>query len=300
MRPSRSDRLGAWLLSAVVAAVCGLAVLDCKGGAVCGDGKKEDPEQCDNGLQNGVSGNNCSADCNLVGISRALLRVAVTRLKDETPAYPGATCKDLGAAKVHLVVTGPDAKDEQYDCQSSLPAYDGITPGLYQVSATLMDDKGAAITNPIKSAMVDVKVGPETSISLNFKQGDFLKSYTGRLDFLPAWGAIGKACSDPTPPLNMESLKLTKPGSATPVAGMTNTGHKLDGTPGPCFVKDATFQYQRVDALEWGHYDLYLTGISGAMPWYCKKFDVFVGPSTANPTFDLVVDPASTDGGACP
>ncbi len=132
----------AWLLSAVLIAAGGVALLDCKGSAVCGDGNREEPEQCDNGLSNGAVGNNCSADCTLVGISRALLRVTVYRLRDEAPGYPGATCKDLGAAKVRLVVSGPDAKDEQYDCQSSLPAYDGITPGMYQVSATLLDDKG--------------------------------------------------------------------------------------------------------------------------------------------------------------
>jgi hypothetical protein len=290
----------AWLLSAVLIAAGGVALLDCKGSAVCGDGKREEPEQCDNGLSNGAVGNNCSADCTLVGISRALLRVTVYRLRDEAPGYPGATCKDLGAAKVRLVVSGPDAKDEQYDCQSSLPAYDGITPGMYQVSATLLDDKGMPITKEIKSSMVDVKIGPETSLSLNFKPADFLKTYTGRLDFLPQWGAVGKACADAQPPLNMMTLKITKPGSATPIPGMANNGLKLDGSAGPCFVKDATYQYLRVDAIEWGHYDVYLNGLTGSNIHYCEKFDVFVGPSNANPTFDLVVDPASTDGGACP
>jgi hypothetical protein len=83
---------------------------------------------------------------------------------------------------------------------------------------------------------------------------------------------------------------------------MTSAGHRLDGTLSDCFSESVMTPFESVPALTWGHYNLTLTGkLSGGALAYCKTFDVFVGPGVANPTYELIVDPANNDAGvACP
>jgi cysteine-rich repeat protein len=293
-----------WLLSSVAVLALGIFAMQCGSPAVCGDGKKEGDEECDNGLDNGTMGNGCSGACKLVAITRTQLRVRVSRLKDEVPGYGGATCSDLMAAKTRIALAGPSSMSVDWPCTKVEDLYENIPAGTYQVTATMLDASDTPITMPVKSMMIDVQVRPtETSVTINFKPGDFIKNYIGRYDFNTNWGATNKGCNDVTPQVVTQALWMARPGMTTPIAGMTVSGLKLDGTQGPCFVKGGGASYQSIDNLDWGHYDLVVTGRSPGSPGdaWCKKFDIFVGPGTSNPTFELVVDPASTDGGvACP
>ena len=303
------DRVYAYALSAVLLVGVGAAVLECGSSAsVCGNGVKEDDEQCDNGMANGSAGNSCTTECTVMGIPHASLQVFYSRLRPTVGAYPNfpsPTCKDLGVSEskaAHVVLDGPTPKDETWPCNMISAAYDTVEPGTYQATVTLLDDAGKPVTNPVKSMMVDVKIGGAASnLMVTFTEADYVRTdYKGNFDFRLAWGQAGKACADVG--LTKEALTMTRPGSTTPVASMTMSGSKLDGTASPCFVKPSpTVDYEEVASLPWGHYDLYVNGTMGSGPaLFCQKFDVFVGIGVATPTFDLVVSPASTDGGACP
>ena len=205
--------------------------------------------------------------------------------------------------KAHLVLTGPTPADLMIPSSSTSMPFDPVMPGTYQAEITLLDVSGAPVTKAVKSTMVDVQIGNQTTITVAFLADDYLNSYTGNFDFLLSWGAAGKACAAVTPAVTMETLTLVKMGSATPVAAMTNTMHKLDGTPAGCFTMTGAMQYEEVAALPWGYYDLTVTGKAAGAVAYCKKFKVFTGPGVANPTFSLVVDNVNGfDGGAsaCP
>jgi cysteine-rich repeat protein len=290
-----------------------LTVVQC-GGAVCGNNAVEGNEQCDKGSMNGQAGSGCSTECKLVGIPMASLQVAWNRLKIDVasfPSYPTPTCLDLGIDKVHVVLAGPTPKDEMIDCQTkSQQLYSAIQPGTYQATVTFLDKNGAALTKDVKSAQADVQISPSpVNLILDFTTDDYLKQdYTGRLYLEPSWGTMGTFCAAAVPAVVAMGVKLTPRGSTTPVPGMTNTLHKLDGTfspPDSCVTPMPSAQPPvtlYADALPWGYYDVVLTGIAGGLTAYCQKFDVFVAPSAsnANAPFKLTVGPAPVDGGACP
>jgi hypothetical protein len=303
----KKDRLYAYALSAVLLVGIGAAVIECSGGNLCGNGVKDDGEDCDHGANNGAQGDTCSAACKSVaGPPHASIQVFYQRLKvdvgDAYPNYPAPSCKDLGVMNAHLVLTGPSPADVMLPCSTTSMQWDPVTPGTYQAAITLLDANGKAVTKTAMSTMVDVQVGNQTNINVAFVVGDFLNSYTGNFDFVAQWGAANKKCADVTPNVIMETLKLVPQGQTIPVPSMTTTNHKLDGTPGSCFTP-GTPAYEEAAGLPWGYYDFTITGqVAGGVTAYCKKFTVFTGPGVANPTYDLVVDDLSAvDGGApCP
>lgn len=299
------DRLYTYALSVVLLVGLGAAVLECSGGGgpVCGNGIKEEDEQCDNGPQNGAAGNGCSDVCVLTSTARASINLNYNRLKVSPaamPNYPAPTCKELGVDKTEIVVDGPSAQSETIACGSG-KIYD-VQPGTYTVTVTLLDAAGNPVTKPVTSVMTDVPISAsQTNIMVDFVPGDYLRQdYKGTLAFVPQWGEKDKLCTDVVPAVAQQTVTLTPRGSTTPVTAMTASGKRLDGTAGACFMKTGTASYERVDQLGWGYYDLTLTGIAGGSTAYCQKFDVFVGPGVATPTYELIAGAASTDGGACP
>ena len=89
----KRDRLYSFALSAVLLLGIGAAVVECTGGAVCGNGTKEDGEDCDHGATNGAAGDTCSAACKSIAAPpHASIQVFYTRLKvdvgDSYPNYP--------------------------------------------------------------------------------------------------------------------------------------------------------------------------------------------------------------------
>jgi hypothetical protein len=298
------DRFYSYALSVVLLVGLGAAVLECSGGGpVCGNSIKEDGEDCDNGPQNGAVMGGCSDACKLTSTARASINLNYNRLK-VTPAampnYPSPTCKELGVDKVEIVIEGPSAQSETMPCGSG-KIYD-VQPGMYAVKVTLLDAAGNPVTKPITSKMTDVPLAASpTNIMVEFIPEDYLRQdYKGTLAFVPHWGMMDKTCTDVTPAVAQQSLKLTPRGSTTPVTHTTVSGKPLDGTNAACFMKTGTMSYERIDLLPWGYYDLSVTGMAGGVMAYCQKFDVFVGPGVATPTYELVAPAASTDGGACP
>jgi len=297
------NRAVPFALSAVLLGGVGVALMECgDSGAVCGNGIVEKGEQCDNGAANGTPGNPCSATCQLQGVPRAQLQVTYERLRVMTtayPSFPAPTCNDLGVAKAHLVLTGPEPKDVSMECGTNF-MFDPITPGTYQATLTLVDMNGAALTKPVKSMMVSTDIGQAPVIDIIFDVPDYLNSYKGNFDFVPWWGTKNTACAAAAGgAVTQQTLKMTLPGSSTPVAMMTMSGEALDGSPKSCFT-GTTSMPDRVAMMPWGHYDVTVTGLVGSTLTWCKKFDIFVGVGVATPTYDLVVDPLSVGDGGMP
>jgi hypothetical protein len=293
------DKLWMYALSALMLVGVGAAVLECSSG-VCGDGMKNGDEQCDKGPDNGVAGSGCSLDCKLMGIPRAQVQVSFELLRSEAPGFGGSTCKDLGADKWTLHLEGPTTDDKTLPCLQPSELYGAVMPGTYQATITLLDVNGAPVSKPVMTAMMDVQLDQMITLNYDFKQGDFLKQdYTGALYFNTYWGGQNVSCAAASPAVTNQALKMVRHSDGMTVPGMTVGGLKLDGTYGAC-VSIAAPQ-QVMGMLPWGHYDLSVYGQDASTAVsYCKQFDIFVGVGTATGIYGLVVDPASTDGGACP
>jgi hypothetical protein len=291
-------------VSAALLLAVGVVAWECGGSghcnSICGNGVKECSEQCDNGPANGSANNACSASCTLQNIATTQLSVSYERLHVDVASYPGfpaPTPLDLGLATAHVVLDGPSPIDEMWKASDTNKMYSGssLMPGTYSATITLLDAMNNPITMTKKSMMVDVAVGTPAVITISFTTDDYLKTYNGNFDFTLHWGSTTGRCATG----DKQTIIMTRPLHTTPVAMMTNDGEALDGTRVACFMPSTSTQYQEVMMMPWGHYDMTVTS-SGLMPAYCTKFDVFVGVGVATPTYDLVVKPASTDGGACP
>jgi cysteine-rich repeat protein len=303
------NRLFASLAGVVVVGGLAFGLMQCSN-AECGNGVKEGSEQCDNGAQNGAMGSGCSAMCTLVSIPRATVELDVQLLMLEAPRYVNASVNDLGVGTLHVVLSGPEGKDETWMSTKLSSQWIGVPAGDYQATVTLFDAAGAALTNPVTSMMGHVDIPGMLVLKVNFHQADFIKQdYKGTLYVSPNWGALNGTCTGASPVVDQESIELRKM-DGTPVPGFTMIGipamndHNLDGTYGTCFDKaQVPLQlFEKVPNLTWGHYQVILRGKQNAGPVsYCQKFDdLFVGPGIQNPTYELIVNAADADMGPCP
>jgi|GEM_PF-2895866 len=297
---SRSVRILVASSGLVAVLGVGLFLLQCSS-AVCGNGIKEDSEQCDNGVKNGTTGNNCSASCQSISIPRATLQISYSRLNvtsDGITSYPAPTCNDLGIANAQIVVAGPQPDTKLVPCSQTSTTYDPIMPGMYQATITLLDSAGVALTKPKTSMMTDVQIGAPVVISMDFAEADYLKPYTGTLYLVPSWGPTNLQCAPAK--VTKEGLLLVKSGTATPATGMTVLGRKLDGTLDTCFTPSSSTTFERIDNLPWGAYDLTILGYQGSDLSNCGRFHIFVGIGVATPTLKLSSNVNDPDAGSCP
>ena len=294
--------LEAWIVGMSIAA-CAVILLAHCGGSSCGNGKKESGEACDKGMLNGVENSGCSTSCQIAPLNLAGLEIFVSRLQMESKGYTGALCSDLKAATEHVVLEGPSLSDgftQDWNCssQNSLNFAD-VTPGDYKLTITLLDTAGAPLTTPVTATATAAK-GTQANLSVNFKQKDFLRQdYTGTLYFQPSWGGDSTGCTMAMPEkVTGFGVTLTD-SSGMVVVGMSTGKRKLDGTSAACFVPGSNGTAEGVPNLPWGHYTIAFTGYVGVDVSYCQSFDVFNGPSVANPTFALTVASHDVDAGAC-
>ncbi len=294
------DRFDAWLIATSAIGCAAIALAHCNSSAVCGNSVVEDGEFCDKGMLNGVENSGCSATCQIAALNVAAAQIFITHLHAEAVGYEGASCSDLGAVQQHVVLSGPKALDEVWECTKTSSLMNDVPPGDYQVTVTLLDAGGAPLTKPVTSPMATAEKGKMVNLTVNFALADFLKQdYRGTLFFAPGWGAAGASCSTASPVVTGYGVTVREHDGAI-VAGTSTGNRALDGTSGACFVPGPNGTAEAVAGLPWGHYDLTFSGWAGASLAYCKTFDVFNGPSASNPTYTLVVPAADADAGACP
>jgi hypothetical protein len=292
------------------------------GGARCGDGHLDPGEQCDEGAQNGQPGVACSASCQKISVPVVQLEVQWSPLLSHTgvDGFGGAHCEDVGAVFAHVVVTGPTRIDEMIPCvgiasrtfAADCPEADGgmgmvscgqhLAEGSYQATVTLVRADGSAVTRAVSGDMVAAIAGPVTQLPVDFEMADFLQSYTGSLELRLSWGADGNSCSQATPPVVMEALRLSRMGMAVTgkhaIASDGTVGNALDGTPGTCYVPTTTRFTEEAKDLDWGPYQLTIEGFAAgtATAAYCATQAIFIGPGTNNQIWTLTV-PSVAQGG---
>lgn len=258
------------------------------GGSVCGNGKVESGEQCDDG--NMRDDDACTNSCMQHDTLDA--QVKWTLLGQEAPGF-SETCGGVGASKIHLVIAGPMPFDQTVDCSSSQYIFKALTPGDYTVTGTLLDIMDMPVTKGMSTTGFTIS-GADVNVTLNFGFDDFVSSYFGNYFYRIKWGGA-VTCADGVPPVVMTKFRLERGGQ--PIKNMDGT-ITVDGvTPTPCH--DFTEQFaESVNTLPWGPATAIITGLDGnGVPQFKGTFPTFVGAGVSNPIIEFDVNSLAPDAG---
>jgi cysteine-rich repeat protein len=253
-------------------------------GAVCGNGKIEDGEQCDDG--NTADGDGCSSTCRYVPTIDTY--VAWRLLAGEWPDH-GESCGDVGASHILLELTGPRPFSQRIDCGFYQYKLLALPPGAYVAKGTLYDGQ----TPITRTATKELTAGDvQQTVTLDFAFADFLRSYAGTFFFKVKWGGADTCAAAG---LTQQRLRLTRGGAALGTA--TELGDALDGSASPC--RDAAAPRAQVAAgLVWGPAMLEVTGEDGdGVERYRGAFDVLVGADISNEPWVVDVPSLGVDAG---
>jgi cysteine-rich repeat protein len=124
---------------AAVAAVVG-SCSDDGHTVVCGDGKAEPPEQCDDGNTNELDG------CRLC--IAYIPPKNVVKWDFNAMAAPGFSsdgCIDVGASTVRVALTGPTAASRDASCSLRQVSFEELPAGTSTAAVTPLDSAGAAL-----------------------------------------------------------------------------------------------------------------------------------------------------------
>jgi cysteine-rich repeat protein len=267
---------------ACCAVLLGMASAGCGSSAVCGDGKVEGSEQCDDG--NTVGGDGCSATCRVEATVDTFVHWQF--LVGEFDGFDGETCLGVGAATVTLMITGPKTVTQTTDCSLAQIKLSSLPAGVYTVNAVALDAGGASLTMGLASETFTV--GNQTQdVYVTFRFDDFTRAYTGTFYFSVRFG--GAACAGAVVPVARERVAMVRGGA--PLSGATVDGIPIDGSlAGACPAETASAQ--SVNDLPWGPATITITGedTEGTV-LYQGTFGTFVGAGASNGTaaFDLTL-----------
>jgi len=292
---------------------------------VCGNGKTEPGEDCDNGSLNGQPGNGCSATCTFVNIMNTAIEVRWTINAMAAPMFDSESCFTLATPAgqgyqvyTSLMLSGPAPMSGEFKCSDGSRVFidqpSGPLPaGTYMVTARLLERNGAMQSMDLTqnvTTMVTVADKQQAGTTVNFSWDKFTQSYTGNLFFQTAsWqqpgdadagtgGLVVMGCASAN--VNKVRFWLRRGGSLVPGV-RTTSGVMLDGngiydchTPtGP------TDNYYTVQDLPWGLYELVVGGyLTPGQLTYCSASQVFVGAGSTNPTYRLTTQ--ATSAPSCP
>jgi cysteine-rich repeat protein len=265
-----------------------LALAGC-GGAVCGNGKLEAGEQCDDG--NLVDGDGCSSTCKYEPSVDTYIHW--TFVATEFLPFDGESCDDVQAVKVGLTIAGPKPSTQVIDCGMYSIKLSRLPAGSYTVSAVATDASGAALTSGLATASF-VVADQTQNVYVDFPFADFMRSYTGDYFFRVSWAGQNH-CAAASPPVMKERLLMVRDG--VPLMGETTDQTPIDGSKaGPC--RDAGGGSQVVKGLDWGPAEITVTGedaVGHAL--YSKTFATYVGAGPSNPAALLDVPSLAPDAG---
>jgi cysteine-rich repeat protein len=310
----------------VLAALAGCGGSSSK--SVCGNGKVEPGEDCDNGPQNGQPGNGCSADCTFVDIHNTSLQVTWKINYQAAPGFTDEPCFTVtdqgyqGYARVTL--SGPVNYTDEYKCDDVSHTYidqpsKPIPAGMYMVTVRLIEhalppatdtmDLTSDVSTPMAVPVASMMMA---NVQLNFTYDKFLnQNRMGNLFFettgwrqpgdpdggTDAGGPVLMGCSA----ANVIKVRFHLMRMGQPVSAMTTTGLALDGSPTDCHTPSGPTDSYHVMNLPWGPYEMVVGGYTngGATQLaYCETIPIFVGAGGANPTYQLVTLASSAS--SCP
>jgi hypothetical protein len=226
------------------------------------------------------------------------------------------TCTEVGATHAIVTVNGTENK---FDCRGSGYATSGkvtmsaavAVSGKPTVQIHLVDSSGKALTSKTPTGGADGK-GP-TLVSGSSSTWEYVGEFfydafyatkNGRYHFTVSYE--GKSCSQTSPPVEhlINMLKLDGTAVTVDACGPDNTCAKTNGTDHlKCYASDQTL---KLGSLEWGEYEMMLSGAVGTVPstticWEktFKDSDVLVGAGETNPIVDLDVPRTDTTSAAC-
>lgn len=260
------------------------------GGAVCGDGKPEGDEQCDDG--NTVDGDGCSATCRAQDTADTFVHFAPFIAQQ----FAGFTesCGGLEIAQVEVTLTGPKPHSERVDCSFGQIKVSALPPGAYSATAKAYDSSGAAISRGM--AHVDFTVGEaDQDVYIDWPWEDFTRSYNGTFFFKVLWGGATR-CAEASPAVVKHRLRLERAGQA--LAGMTDSGDAIDGSATGTCRDGAEARAQAVVGLGWGPVKLVVSGEDATgRTTFRGSFDSFVGAGASNPVMTVDVPSILPDAG---
>ena len=214
--------------------------------------------------------------------------------------FPNDSCNDMGAFKVHVVVTKNDdptvtvAMDGQ--CGNAQVTFLGLVAGTYNVAVTPLDIDGAPLTSVAAMDMVVAGTSEKSAeATVNVPYTAWTRSYTGTFYFRLKFN--GQSCESATPPVATQTLTLTAGGAVT--TSVTDTGQRLDGTDAKACRKLAEPTAQFVEGLPFGPATFVVVGKdAGGAVAFQHSFETFVGAAKNNPEIDF--DVQTPDAGVVP
>lgn len=269
-----------------------LLLIGCGGGdeAVCGNGKIEKGEQCDDG--NLADDDACSSVCRAQSTVDTFIKF-VPLIAEQFPGF-FESCTGLGIENVDVALTGPTTKNERVPCSFGQLKLASLPAGNYTVTLRALDRSGNSLSRGMAKKDFTVS-GATQTVQVDWPYEDFTGSYKGTFFFRIFWGDVD-TCLGASPPVMKQRLRLERDGVA--VAGMTQNGTPLDGTAaGAC--RDAREALdQAAIGLAWGPARLTVTGEDDSgKALYRGSFDTFVGADISNPTMDFRVPSLAPDAG---
>jgi cysteine-rich repeat protein len=286
-------RPGCWIVATAAVATIAAVVGSCSDDphqVVCGDGKSEPPEQCDDGNTNELDG--CRLCVAYVPPKN------VVKWDFNAMAAPGFTsdgCVDVGASTVTVALSGPSTASKDASCSLRQVNFDELPAGTYTASVTPKDSGGASLVTAPATATLAGNVTPGTTVEtlVNVTPNLWARPMTGTFYFVLHWA--GMTCATAAPPVTTQIVTLSIAGAPVTLSTSAATGlpsYRVDGTQPVTCVASTSARAEAID-LPFGAARIAVVGKDvGGAEMFRGTFDTFVGAGRSNPP--LVFDVAST------
>jgi cysteine-rich repeat protein len=259
------------------------------GDSVCGNGVKEDGEDCDDG--NMVDTDNCTNSCRFAEVQTLDAVVKWAFNKDAAPRFDVDSCFDMGVSRVEVEIQHTTdtavAFTASETCGLRQVTFIDIPAGDYLARVRAVDTDGNLMTNAVVEQLFTISsVDVEIEVVIPYEA--WKQSYTGTFFFRLHWGDMGIDCAAAAPPVARHRMTLERGG--TPVTQRTDANDRLDGTaPGMCRSLGEEFP-QSATGVPWGPYMFHVEGLdSTGTAQFMESYDTFVGAGVSNPEMQFDV-----------
>ncbi|MEZ4400444.1 MAG: DUF4215 domain-containing protein [Kofleriaceae bacterium] len=288
---SAPARLVGILAAAGVAAAIVGACSDDSHPVVCGDGRVDPPEQCDDGNTDEFDG------CRMCVAYIAPKNVI--KWDFNAAAAPGFTsdgCADVAATSVRVALSGPASQTKDGTCSLRQVSFEALPAGTYTAAVTPLDSAGMPLVTTPATATLEANLVPSTTVEtvVNVEPTLWARPMTGTFYFVLRWG--GLECAMAAPPVTTQVVTMTIGGSPVTASTSSNTGYpsyRVDGTQPVTCITASTSSAEAIDGLAFGPIQIAVVGRdAGGAEMFRGAFSSFVGAGRSNPV--LIFDVPST------